>query len=191
MIKAIDLCYQIKERVLFDHLSFELPNQGLVLIDGENGSGKTTLLMILACLLSPTSGSLFYDDVNMNEKSLQKARKRKETAIYLAPNGNLDPHLTVESNLFKYSVKDADKAPFYDRYPDSLSGGETELVMSYLISHTDKKCVFMDEGLLYLDEDNQSETLTSLEKASESKLIVLASPRELALPFTKVIRIGE
>ncbi len=39
----------------------------LSLVMGPSGSGKTTLLSILGCLLSPDEGSVFVDDVTVNQ----------------------------------------------------------------------------------------------------------------------------
>src|SRR5260370_35886596 len=37
------------------------------LVMGPSGSGKTTLLSMLGCLLSPDEGSVFVDDVAVNQ----------------------------------------------------------------------------------------------------------------------------
>ncbi len=190
MIRVEKLGMHIGERTLFSDLSFMLPDNGLILIDGENGSGKTTLLLILAGLLKPSEGKIYYDDVAMNEFSLDKIITRKKNAIYLAPNGNFDNALTMIQNMKLFDVDSLDKAPFKERCPSSLSGGEMEMCVAYLVSHTRKKIVFMDEGLFYLDEVNIEQIFHLLTEASKTRLLVMASPRRVPLHFDKIIHIG-
>ena len=45
-------------RPVFEHVSFELRQRGLVVIRGENGAGKTTLVRLLAGLQTPTTGQI-------------------------------------------------------------------------------------------------------------------------------------
>lgn len=191
MIKAIDLSLYIKDRPLFEHLNLELPDQGVVMIKGDNGTGKTSLLMTLALLLKPTSGRIFYDDVDMTVFSLSGTKKREDEAIYLAPDGNFEPEKSIKENLEKFQVVHAEMAPFADRYPSTLSGGEIETVVRYLLLHTKKKTIFLDEGLFYLDKKNLSDSLEAIAEASKSHLIILTCPKEIPLPACLTITIGQ
>lgn len=47
-------------RVVFREINFSLQRGGILLLHGPNGSGKSTLLRVIAGLLDPTEGSLFY-----------------------------------------------------------------------------------------------------------------------------------
>jgi heme exporter protein A len=46
------------ERRLFDGLTFELANGGLLQVSGPNGSGKTSLLRMVCGLMPPAAGSI-------------------------------------------------------------------------------------------------------------------------------------
>lgn len=48
------------ERMVFAGVSFRLPAGGALLLTGSNGSGKTSLLRILATLIMPAAGRLFW-----------------------------------------------------------------------------------------------------------------------------------
>jgi len=50
------------DRVLIDDLGFKLPRGGIVGVIGPNGAGKTTALRLMAGLLQPDSGRIFFDD---------------------------------------------------------------------------------------------------------------------------------
>ena len=48
-----------------DHLSLDLKAGGLVLLLGPSGCGKTTLLSCLGGILTPTSGSVRFGDIDV------------------------------------------------------------------------------------------------------------------------------
>ncbi len=187
MIKTINISKTVKGRDIISSLSFVLPDTGLVFIKGDNGSGKTTLLMILALLDKPTSGSIFYDDCLVSSFSSEGVRKRKKDVLYLSPTNNFDRVLSIEENMRLFDVIGPSSCPFADRFPTSLSGGETQLCTAYLILHTKRKYVFMDEGIFYLDEEKLSYVLSMLEEARKTHLIVFASPRSIPLTADQTI----
>lgn len=59
-------------------ISFNLNSGKILSIRGPSGSGKTTLIKILASFLSPSSGKVLIDDINLNnleERELQEFRR--------------------------------------------------------------------------------------------------------------------
>lgn len=68
-LRARKITYSRNEKILFKELSLAVkPGQGL-LVYGPNGSGKTSLLRLLAGLMSPSEGSVLW-----NQRDLQDAR---------------------------------------------------------------------------------------------------------------------
>ncbi|MCH9689955.1 MAG: heme ABC exporter ATP-binding protein CcmA [Gammaproteobacteria bacterium] len=61
MLRVTDLIFDYSDKLLLHDVHFSV-NQGEVLhVKGKNGSGKTTLLKLLAGLLHPISGDIFYE----------------------------------------------------------------------------------------------------------------------------------
>jgi len=58
VIEANDLSKRFGDRLLYEHLSFNLPRGGIVGIIGPNGAGKTTLFRMLTGTEQPDSGEL-------------------------------------------------------------------------------------------------------------------------------------
>jgi putative ABC transport system ATP-binding protein len=56
-------------------VSFVVEAGDFISIVGSSGSGKSTLLRLCSHLISPTTGNIFYKDVNMNEYSPTELRK--------------------------------------------------------------------------------------------------------------------
>lgn len=59
LVSASKLTCILKERILFDELSFDINAGDIVQIEGPNGAGKTSLLRILAGLSRPYAGQTF------------------------------------------------------------------------------------------------------------------------------------
>jgi len=60
-----DLGLRFGQRVLWEHLAFELQSGEFLAVLGPNGTGKTSLLRILLGLLEPTSGSATVMDMDV------------------------------------------------------------------------------------------------------------------------------
>jgi heme exporter protein A len=57
---AEDLACRRGARLVFAGLSFRLPPGGVLVLTGANGSGKTSLLRLIAGLIAPAAGSLYW-----------------------------------------------------------------------------------------------------------------------------------
>ena len=58
VVRAKDLEMGFGDKLLFEHLDFDLPRGGIVGVIGGNGSGKTTLFKLMTGALKPRSGTL-------------------------------------------------------------------------------------------------------------------------------------
>ena len=58
MIILDQVCLSYGEKTVMDHLSAELPAEGILALKGPSGCGKTTLLRVLAGLVKPQSGAI-------------------------------------------------------------------------------------------------------------------------------------
>ncbi|MGN1358875.1 MAG: energy-dependent translational throttle protein EttA [Kiritimatiellia bacterium] len=58
VVQAKDLSMGFGDRLLFEHLDFDLPRGGVVGVIGANGAGKTTLFKLITGAIQPLSGEL-------------------------------------------------------------------------------------------------------------------------------------
>src|SRR5579859_3079003 len=93
--RADQLSCRRGDRLIFQGLVFSMPPGGALLLLGRNGSGKSSLLRLLAGLLKPASGQLFWGDQALaNEREAHAGRLH-----YLGHQDAVKPVLTVEENL--------------------------------------------------------------------------------------------
>lgn len=80
--------------VALDDVSFEVRDGEYLCVLGPTGSGKTTLLKLMAGLLKPDSGTIYFDGKPVNNVAAQE-----RNAVYVPQQYALFPHLTVLQNV--------------------------------------------------------------------------------------------
>ena len=83
------------DRPIFSNLTFTLPAGRAVILQGTNGSGKSSLLKIIAGLLPPQNGDIFFG----SEPILGNTDWISHNICYLAHKNGLKAELTIAENL--------------------------------------------------------------------------------------------
>ena len=154
------------DKLLFEHLSFELPPAGIVGVIGPNGAGKTTLFRLIMGIEKPDSGSIEVGEtvkiayVDQQHRSIDPDKTVYET---IAGNsewvrmGGKDVNARAWVSRFNFSGADQEKLC------GVLSGGERNRLHLAL--------TLKDEGnVLLLDEptnDVDVNTIRALEEGLE------------------------
>src|SRR5512136_3121204 len=95
MITARNLTKNYDGFLALDNVSFEFEDGEIFGIIGHNGAGKTTLLKIISGLITPTSGSLYINDIDVVKHPLSL----KENLGYLPEESRLYETMTAEDYL--------------------------------------------------------------------------------------------
>ena len=144
-------------------VNIEAPSGKLVCILGPSGSGKSTLLRIIAGLLKPDGGKVFFDDVDV---TYLPPWKREVGLVF--QNIALFPHMTVYDNIaFGLKIRKVPKSEidkkvkemlrlvklegYEKRKPNQLSGGEAQRIAIARALVIDPKVLLFDEPLGHLD----------------------------------------
>jgi putative ABC transport system ATP-binding protein len=86
--------------VAFQADSLNIGKGEYVAVVGPSGSGKTTLLSILGCMLSPDSGTVCLDDVDLYALgTAARTRLRRNRIGFVFQTFNLVPYLTALENV--------------------------------------------------------------------------------------------
>lgn len=169
--------------------------RGVLGIEGPNGSGKSTLLKCLSGLLSPSSGTVTWENCGQ-QLEIQSV---KHNIGYAAPYISLYRELSIIENLQflsklrKTNIKDGqldrllervELAQSSDKPFGNLSTGQQQRARLAAALFTNPPVLMLDEPGSNLDEQGRSLVSDIVSGArEEKKLVILASnnPDELAL----------
>jgi peptide/nickel transport system ATP-binding protein len=200
--------------VAVDNVSFEVDRGEVFGLVGESGSGKTTCGKLLVRLLEPTSGSIFYDGIDITKLrggELMSFR-RKVQMIFQDPYESLNPRFTVFDAVVEplviqglgnreerrgrvlealRKVKLTPPEDFLARYPHELSGGQRQRVAIARALVTKPSFVVADEPVSMLDVSIRAGILNlMLELRDKLDLTMLFITHDLAVARYMCDRIG-
>jgi len=163
VIQFNDVSKAYGDRLLYEHLNFELPPGGIVGIIGPNGAGKTTLFRMIVGKEQPTSGSIRIGDTVKLAYVDQDRALDPEMSVMQAISGGLD--------LLKLGGREVNARAYISRFNFSgedqnkkikeLSGGEKNRVHLAAMLKEEGNVLLLDEPTNDLDVN----TLRALEEA--------------------------
>ena len=166
----------------------------VVCLIGPSGCGKSTFLRCLNRLETPSSGSIKFEGVEVDEAHIDPVRQKMGMVFQ---HFNLFPHLTVKKNLelaptlLKLKDKEAisaradellarvglaDKA---NAYPKSLSGGQQQRVAIARALAMDPDVILFDEPTSALDPEMVGEVLELMKELAHTGITMLVVTHEM------------
>lgn len=70
MLELRNVSYSVPERDILKNISLTIEDDKFLVITGPNGGGKSTLAKMIAGIITPTSGQIFLDGVEITDKSI-------------------------------------------------------------------------------------------------------------------------
>ena len=148
VIRFNDVSKAYGDKLLFEHLSFELPPAGIVGVIGPNGAGKTTLFRLIMGIEKPDNGSIEIGEtvkisyVDQQHRSIDPDKTVYET---IAGNsewvrmGGRDVNARAWMSRFNFSGADQEKLC------GVLSGGERNRLHLALTLKDEGNVLLLDE----------------------------------------------
>ena len=171
-----------EEAVVLKDLNLEIERGSLVAILGHNGSGKSTLAKLLNLILTPKSGKIIIDGLDITSPDLTEDQlfenRRNVGMVFQNPDNQLvativeediafgPENLGVEPSEIRRRVDDALRTvgmtEFARHSPHQLSGGQKQRIAIAGIIAMMPKCIIFDESTAMLDPKGRREVMDTI-----------------------------
>ena len=182
LLENVSYTYPLKKVAVLREINLRIAAGKITAIIGESGSGKSTLLKLMAGLILPTSGEIFFSELPTSK--MQRASLFSKIA-YLPQN----PHLfdaTLEENFSMFNRLDTAKLPELLGALDlnlelfstqKISRGQLQRLGLVRALLKDSPVILLDEPTANLDAETELKVLTLLKKYSSRRTIVISTHR--------------
>ena len=189
LIRVTDVCKEYNGGSVhaLSHCNLSVKKGEVVAIIGPSGSGKSTLLRCLNLLEQPTSGTIYFKDVDLH---------RREMGMVFQ-HFNLFPHMTVKKNITLAPVKlglksqteaDAQAMALLERigladkaneYPAMLSGGQKQRIAIVRALAMAPEVMLFDEPTSALDPEMVGEVLDLMRDLAKDGMTMVVVTHEM------------
>jgi putative spermidine/putrescine transport system ATP-binding protein len=164
-VRLVNITKTFGNTVAVDDVNMDIAEGEFVTLLGPSGCGKTTTLRMIAGLIEPTQGEIYFDEQLMNP-----IPPNRRNIGFVFQTHSLFPHLSVADNIgFGLSVKGEPKDKiavrvremlaliglqgYEKRMPGELSGGQQQRVALARVLATNPRVLLFDEPLSALDRN--------------------------------------
>lgn len=190
MIRAEKLCLRIKEKTIFENMSFYIEKPQMVAITGVSGSGKTSLLNCMGLIKDVSSGKIYIN--NKDCTCLQEKDKIsfwENTATFIFQDYGIIGEESVLYNItFSNKKSNQNKAKAYlekvglkekaNNIASTLSGGEKQRLGIARALYKKAKIIFADEPTASLDEKNRNIIINLLRECVNNGILVVVATHD-------------
>lgn len=196
LIKTEDLCKEFGKLKALKDINIEIKTGDVVAVIGPSGSGKSTFLRTLNLLESPTSGKVFFENVDITDPKIN-INKHREKMGMVFQQFNLFPNMTVLQNIalaqkkvLKRSKEEAEKvameflakvglADRAQNYPSQLSGGQKQRIAIVRALAMNPDVMLFDEPTSALDPEMVGEVLQVISDLAKDGMTMVIVTHEM------------
>lgn len=186
LLELRNVGFRVGETPILQQINFSVRPGKFRLITGPSGCGKSTLLKIIASLLSPTEGHIFFED---NDITALAPEEYRQQVSYCVQTPALFGETVYDNLIFPWQIRN--KAPEPEKFiadlarfglsedtltksVNELSGGEKQRVSLIRNLQFLPKVLLLDEVTSALDESNKRNVNEIIHRyAKEENIAVL------------------
>lgn len=196
LIKVENLQKAFGENRVLQGINTEIKKGEVVVVIGPSGSGKSTFLRCLNLLEQPTGGSIYFEGIDITNKSVNiNAHRMKMGMVF--QHFNLFPHMTVLQNMTAAPIKLLKKPKEQARqaalellkkvglkdrandYPNQLSGGQKQRIAIVRALAMNPDVMLFDEPTSALDPEMVGEVLDVMKELAKSGMTMVVVTHEM------------
>ena len=182
-----NITYSIDNKLIFENLNLKINEKEKIGIIGPSGSGKSTFLNLIMGLLTPDSGTIKYEGIDI--KNMRKKIGYVSQNIYIMKD-SLKNNITlrqgsenIDLNKLNLSIKAAGLINFVNNLSDGLdtiitenagniSGGELQRIIIARSLYFSKEILIFDEFTSSLDQNTEDSILKEINKINRTMIVV-------------------
>ena len=195
-VKDLVKTYNHGAVVALNHCSLDVKKGQVIAIIGPSGSGKSTMLRSLNLLEEPTSGEIYFNDVELTSKKIDLNLHRQKMGMVFQ-HFNLFPHKTVLENItlapVTLKIKTEEEAKGValqlldrvglldkaDEYPNMLSGGQKQRIAIVRALAMEPEVMLFDEPTSALDPEMVGEVLDVMKELAQEGMTMIVVTHEM------------
>ena len=193
-LENVNFSYEENTPVVND-ISFDAPSGSVTALVGSSGSGKSTIAGLCASFLSPDSGTITIDGVDMSTATLDSYRGQLGVVLQddflfegTIRENILFPRPDSSPEELENAVRSAHVSEFTDRFEDGLdtligergvklSGGQRQRVAIARAILADPRILILDEATSSLDTESESYIQESLAQLMRGRTTLVIAHR--------------
>lgn len=188
--------YPHTDRDVLNGISFEIPLGKSIGFIGESGSGKSTLADVILGILTPTSGTVMYGNMDVHKHPLKWSKKLAyiPQSIFLCDDTirnnvafGIDEDKIDDEKVWK-ALREAQLEQFVKSQPDGLdsmvgergvriSGGQRQRIGIARALYDNPEILVLDEATSALDTGTESAVMEAIDKLSGTMTLIIIAHR--------------
>jgi len=196
-LKNIGFTYEGKKNFTLKNINFNIQKGDIIGVTGETGAGKSTLFHIMLGLLKPNSGTVYFNnkDINSNIENWRDQIGYIAQNIYLLDD-TIEKNISfdflnqkIDNKKMDFAIKISCLEKKISELPDGLktqvgndglrlSGGEKQRVALARAIYRGPDIFFMDESTSALDSETEQKIIENLKQNFSNKTIILIAHRK-------------
>lgn len=188
--------YPHTDRDVLKGVSFEIPLGKSIGLMGESGSGKSTLADVILGILTPTSGTVMYGNMDVHKHPLKWSKKLAyiPQSIFLCDDTirnnvafGIDEDKIDDEKVWE-ALREAQLEQFVKAQPDGLdsmvgergvriSGGQRQRIGIARALYDNPEILVLDEATSALDSGTESAVMEAIDKLSGTMTLIIIAHR--------------
>ena len=196
VIKLSHLEKSFGENAVLKDINLEVSKGEVISVIGSSGSGKSTMLRCINLLETPTGGEIFYEGVNIQDKSVKLTEYRAKVAMVFQ-QFNLFNNMTALDNCVKPQmivlkrtkeeatrialefIEKVGMSAYINAKPSQLSGGQKQRIAIARALSMNPDVILFDEPTSALDPEMVGEVLEVMQDLARSGYTMIVVTHEM------------